>query len=175
MAYSELFLCVKSCHAEVYPGSASGHHLNATRTVAPVRTRKQVLSPMLLFTDLESVKYGLRFELSNHLSADPTSKREPIRFLKSSKSRTVRGLYVRDRPLVSVEPNGLMKSNFVNIIHDHFTYGQTYMKPRDLSQRSYLSGRACARACRCGQYSRSWRSAARFLALQRVKTATKWR
>ena len=33
---------------------------------------------MLLFTDLESVKYGLRFELSNHLSRSPASKREPI-------------------------------------------------------------------------------------------------
>ena len=33
---------------------------------------------MPLFTDLESVKYGLRFELSNHLSRSPASKREPI-------------------------------------------------------------------------------------------------
>ena len=56
------------------------------------------------------------------------------------------------------------------------------MKPKDLSQRSYRSGRACARACRCGQYSRSWRSAARslqkrpFLALElvRLRPAAAW-
>ena len=77
-------------------------------------------------------------------------------------------------PLVNAEANGL--SNFVNIIHDHFTNGQTYMKPKDLSQRSYRSRRACARACRCGQYSRSWRSAARSLALElvRLRPAAAW-
>ena len=63
------------------------------------------------------------------------------------------------RPLVSVETDSL--SNFVNTIHDHFTNGQTYTKPKDLSQGSYRSGGACACAGGWGPRSSTRDSAAR--------------